>query len=130
MMKAIVLQLQQVNEEPLAPSHGTYAYAAALELLLHLDPVHATHLHYPETHKPLTVSPIFRGSGNDANRAADAATSSEFHRRLTALEPDTARLLAELGPRAAACGSEGRSLLSPAQPKPRINTRTQAKGTI
>lgn len=98
-MKAIVLHLQQVNEEPLAPSHGTFAYAAALELLLHLDPIHATHLHDPETHKPLTVSSVFREMHGDAYRPNDAPSlpKTGFHWRLTALEPDTARLLEQLG---------------------------------
>lgn len=98
-MKAIVLHLQQVNDEPLAPSHGSFAYAAALELLLHLDPVHATHLHDPETHKPLTVSPIFRDVQGDASQPNDVPPlpGSGFHWRLTALEPDTARLLEQVG---------------------------------
>jgi len=92
MMKAIVLQLQQVNNEPLPPSHGTYAYAAALELLLHIDPVHATHLHDPETHKPLTVSPLF----SQIPHSESQTPNPEYFWRLTALEPDTVRLLEQL----------------------------------
>ncbi|MCW5934438.1 MAG: CRISPR-associated endoribonuclease Cas6 [Fimbriimonadia bacterium] len=88
-MKAIVMTLKQVNQEPLPPSHGAFAYAAALELLVHIDPVFVTHLHDAQAAKPLTVSPLFPVE-NEHNKPPT------FHWRLTALERDTARLLTQL----------------------------------
>lgn len=58
MLAAIVLHLQPVTSAKLPVSHGTFAYAAALELLLRFDPLLARTLHQTKPHKPFTVSPL------------------------------------------------------------------------
>lgn len=58
MLAAIVLHLQPVTLARLPVSHGTFGYAAALEMFLRLDPLLAKTMHQVKPHKPFTVSPL------------------------------------------------------------------------
>jgi len=58
MLIAIVMNLKPIDRVRLPVSHGTFAYAAALELFLRRDPTLAKALHEAKPYKPFTVSPL------------------------------------------------------------------------
>ena len=84
MLSAIVLSLRPVTDARLPISHGSFAYAAALELFLRRDASLARALHEAKSHKPFTVSPLM---GAVAREGTDLLLSPEevYTWRLTGL---------------------------------------------
>ncbi len=67
MLTSLILHLQPVTPARLPVSHGTFAYAAALELFLRRDASLARALHETRPYKPLTVSPLLDAEVREAN---------------------------------------------------------------
>lgn len=97
MLTAVVLHLRPVAESRLPISHGAYAYAAALDLLLRLDPSLSHSLHEAARHKPFTCSlvmGIHRREGFDYLLSPDQL----YIWRLTGLKEDVSQHLLRLSP--------------------------------
>lgn len=97
MLTAVVLHLQPVAEARLPISHGAYAYAAALDLLLRLDPLLSHVLHEEEGHKPFTCSPL---GETDQREGFNLLLSPDrvYTWRLTGLTPTVSQQLLRLSP--------------------------------
>ncbi len=67
MLSAIVLSLQPVTEARLPISHGSFAYAAALELFLRREAALARAMHEAKPHKAFTVSPLLDAEVRERN---------------------------------------------------------------
>ncbi len=97
MLTTVVLHLRPVVQTRLAISHGSFAYAAALDLLLRLDP-HLSHLlHEPARSKPFPCSPL---GGTDRREEFDFLLSPDriYTWRLTGLTSIVSQHLVRLTP--------------------------------
>lgn len=97
MLSAIVLKLKPIVEDHLPLSHGTFAYAAALELFLRKDETLAKALHEAKTYKPLTVSPLLNA---DVKSGGNFILSPEeiYTWRLTGLTQEVSEHLIQFAP--------------------------------
>lgn len=97
MLTSVVLNLRPVAETRLPISHGTYAYAAVLDMLLRLDPPLSRTLHEPARSKPFTCSPL---GGTDRREGFDFLLSPDqlYTWRLTGLAETISQQLLRLSP--------------------------------
>jgi CRISPR-associated endoribonuclease Cas6 len=96
-MAAVVLHLQPIADGRLAVSHGGFAYAAALDLLLRLDPALSRTLHLAAPRKPLTCS-LLTGGQERSGGYLLLNERNTFTLRLTGLEPRVSECLLTLSP--------------------------------
>ena len=97
MLSAVVLQLTPVKEALLPVSHGSLAYAGALDLLLRLNPALTVQIHDSPGMQPLTVSPLSGSLGRD-NHSLLLSPSSLCRWRLTGLNRPVTEMLLSLSP--------------------------------
>ncbi len=97
MLTAVVLHLRPVVQTRLPMSHGSFAHAAALDLLLRLDPQLSHLLHEPARSKPFTCSSL---GGTDRREEFDFLLSPDqtYTWRLTGLPSAVSQHLVRLGP--------------------------------
>nr|BAL52692.1 CRISPR-associated protein Cas6 [uncultured prokaryote] len=97
MLTAVVLHLRPVAEVRLPVSHGSFAHAAAMDLLLRLDPLLSHTLHQSEGHKSFTCSPLL---GVDRREGFEYILSPEqlYFWRLTGLSSEISQQLVCLSP--------------------------------
>ena len=91
---AVVLTLKPVERSYLPISHGTFAYAAALELFLRRNESLARRLHQSQLQKPLTVSPLMGVSERDGNTYV-LCPDSVYSWRLTGLSEEVSQHLCQ-----------------------------------
>ncbi|MAE20794.1 CRISPR-associated endoribonuclease Cas6 [Candidatus Poribacteria bacterium] len=95
MLKAIILQLQPTAEGELPRTHGSLAYAAALDLISRQDVELSRRLHDDNSYKPFTVSPIFGNFGRHRHQLIPAPNQL-YRWRLTGLDQPTSDFLGQL----------------------------------
>lgn len=97
MLTAVVLHLQPVGEARIPVSHGSFTYAAALELFLRLDPALSRALHETASHKPLTSSSL-AGPAQRGDFELLLTPDQVYTWRLTGLTPEVSCQLLRLSP--------------------------------
>jgi CRISPR-associated endoribonuclease Cas6 len=97
MVTAVILSLQPVAEARLPVSHGSFVHAAAMDLLLRLDPLLSHTLHQAAERKPFTCSPL---GGTDQREGFDYVLSPDrlYTWRLTGLNAEISQQLLRLSP--------------------------------
>ncbi len=97
MLSAVVVNLRPVAVAHLPFSHGTFAYAAALELFLRQNPTLARTLHEMRPYKPFTVSPLLNTHLKDDNGFI-LSPQETYSWRLTGLIEEVSQYLLSLSP--------------------------------
>ncbi len=97
MVAAIVFQLQPVTETRLPVSHGAFAYASAMDLILRVDPALSRALHDSPGVQPLTVSPL-RGEMRREGPEFVLDAGALYEWRLTGVSREAAEGLLRLSP--------------------------------
>ena len=97
MLTAVMLHLRPVAETRLPVSHGSYAHASAMDLLVRLDPLLSHTLHQAEGPKPFTCSPL---RGAERREGFDFILSPQqlYFWRLTGLNAQVSQQLLRLSP--------------------------------
>ena len=92
MLTAVVLSLRPVAETRLPVSHGSFAHASAMDLLLRLDPLLSHAVHEAGGPKPFTCSPLI-GAGRREGFDYILSPEKLYTWRLTGLSPVISRQL-------------------------------------